>query len=408
MATALASPETLLDELDGLDLFEIGAKELGTKIVEVERMRARLDAAENRLIDRFDAALMAPVSGYRNTRSFLTHRAQMTGSNAGRRVKVARALRRLPLVAAEFDEGRFSFDQAAAFAYAVNPRTEEAMATDEAALVELAAGLTVDDLTKELTHWKEGVDVDGTEPDPGHGSRSFNMAQGFGGNWLGNLELGSADGAFVKGCLDQIVAELHEQEARDVQLDISLARTPGQRRADALVEIFRRALATDITRATPPRAAVSLLVTLEDLEADRSGHTDGGDRVKTSGLDRLSCDCSVSPIGWSVDGVPLSHGRTRRLPTPAQRRAAIAQYGGCIFPSCDAPPGWADIHHFQHWKRDVGPTDQANLGPACPFHHPLFHEGGWNVHVGSDGELVFTMPGGIVFDPHPGWGRESA
>jgi hypothetical protein len=399
--------EDLLTTLDSADLFDLTADEVRAAIIETEQVRARLDALSCRLIERFDTAAMAGDDGYATTRAWLRQRCQMSGPMASRRVKTARALRSMPVVRAGVDAGRLSFEQAHAFAAVLNPRTEHAMTIDEERLVAGALGSNVDDLQQELREWKESVDEDGPEPDAGHLSRHVTLAQGLDGQWFGTLEYGGADGALMKSAVDQMAEWLNRQERRDVALDPSLARTAGQRRADALLELVRRGLATLNDTYAPghtPKPSLSLLITLEDLEGGRSARTDSADRVGGAGLDRLLCDCSVNPIGWSVEGNPLSHGRTKRLPTPEQRRSAIAKYGGCFFPGCDAPAHWADIHHLLHWDRDNGDTDQPNLAPACSgTHHKLFHEGGWDTRLEPDGSITILRPDGTVFDPVPGW-----
>lgn len=408
--------EGLLDELHrcvrelaDLDVFELEPAEVRDAVVGIERARAVLDAAASALLGRFDSETMAASDGFRTTRSWLTQRCHMSGATAGRRVRVARALRELPLVRQRFDDGAFSMDQVDFFARAHTPRTAAAMQTDQAALVELASGLTPDDFASELRGWIDAVDADGTDPDPDHLDRAFTLSQTFGGTWFGDLRLGDADGAVVRSALDAMCDELYRQEQSDIDVDPTLARTASQRRADALVELIRRGITSDITTATTrQRAAVTLLVPVEDLESGVGARTDTGDRMGPAGTRRLLCDSTVTLVGWSADGVPLSHGRTRRFPTPAQRRALTARDRGCVFPGCDAPPGWCDAHHRNHWHRDHGPTDIDNLHLVCPHHHTLLHEGGWTVRGDADGTVAWTNPRGMTIDPTPGWNTTAA
>ena len=281
--------------------------------------------------------------------------------------------------------------------------TADAMQSDERPLCDLARHLTVDDFAREMSGWVEMVDADGADPDAHHRDRSFTLAQSFEGSWYGTLGLGSADGAFLEAAVQQLAEELYRQESADAVLDPSLERSPAQRRADALIELVRRGLAVDVRSAHPQRPALTLLIPVEDQVGGRSGSTASGGRVRSAGMDRLSCDAVVSPLGWTTDGVPLSHGRTRRLPSAAQRRALTARDRGCVFPGCTAPPGWCDGHHREHWKRDGGSTDLDNLALVCPYHHSLLHEGGWTLRRLGSGELRWVTPQGRELAAEPGW-----
>ena len=424
-AAALVACE-VFDEADGA---------IGGLIVAIEQARALLDAAQSKLIARFDHALQCRADGFGTTKSWLTQHAQMSGRTAGQRVKVARTLGELDGVRAQGEAGRFSFDQCALFASIHNPRTADAMAADETALIEVVGGLRVDEASKVLGRWHRMADADGPEPDRGYRDRSLFLHSGWNGTWTGQLTLGSADGAILAAAIDRVAEELFAADRRDAELDPLIERTATQRRADALIELIHRANAGAATNgtgatpnsatnsaatsgaganATPPVASVSLLVPLEDLQAGTGATTDTGAYIHPDGLDRLACNATVTPIGWTIDGVPLSHGRTRRLPTAAQRRAITARDRGCVFPGCDAPPGWCDAHHRKHWARDLGPTDIDNLHLVCHHHHRLLHEGGWelrppdtnatNARSGSAaGPPIWITPQGRALRNTPGW-----
>ena len=50
----------------------------------------------------------------------------------------------------------------------------------------------------------------------------------------------------------------------------------------------------------------------------------------------------------------LDVGRqTNRWPV-AIRRAITARDRGCVFPGCDRPPSWTDIHHCTPWTMMAG------------------------------------------------------
>jgi hypothetical protein len=76
---------------------------------------------------------------------------------------------------------------------------------------------------------------------------------------------------------------------------------------------------------------------------------------------------------------PLEVGRATRVVSPAQRTALVVRDGGCRFPGCDRPPAWCEAHHVRHWLHG-GPTDLGNLVLLCCAHHRAVHEGGQRLH----------------------------
>jgi hypothetical protein len=73
-------------------------------------------------------------------------------------------------------------------------------------------------------------------------------------------------------------------------------------------------------------------------------------------------------VVMDAEGQVLDMGRRVRLATPAQRRAVFARYATCWVKGCPLPATMCQIDHADGWA-DGGPTDLANLGPACQFHN---------------------------------------
>ncbi len=441
-ATYVADLVTAASAICATDLTTLPPQQLGTLLQRMEGARAVVDAAANAVLDRFDADGAAGFDGLRSTTSWLTHRCQMTGAAASRRVRTARKLREMPEVADGFRSGRFSADQADLFARVHNPRTAEAMGEDEHALAALADQLRPDELGRELRGWAEMVDTDGAEPDPGHQGRGFSMVQTLDDSWTGRLDLGSADGLFLNAAVEAMSEMLFREHdagaavAGDAERTGDAAdpptpsrRTPTQRRSDALVELVRRgceggpaaASRPDGTKAqcggtdgvaTPskcshqPRVKVALHLLLDagDLEAGRGADTLDGHHLTPGGTDRLLCDSAITavlrdPFGGAV----LDMGRNRRVVTPAQWAALAIRDGGCSFPGCAAPPQDCDAHHIVHW-RNGGPTNLDNLTLTCwATHHKAVHEDGWQVVADQHGPPTWYRPDATLVEPRVGW-----
>jgi hypothetical protein len=158
--------------------------------------------------------------------------------------------------------------------------------------------------------------------------------------------------------------------------DASDARSGGQRRADALAELARRALEGGwLPQSGGVRPQLTVTVDLASL----LGHPGlGGEMGGTAPLDpeacrRLACDGAVTRVlvtrhptdhlagtDASLAGQlqaaatrlpvtlggaptqPLEVGRTSRVVTAAQRAALVVRDGGCAVAGCERPPAWCE------------------------------------------------------------------
>jgi hypothetical protein len=118
-----------------------------------------------------------------------------------------------------------------------------------------------------------------------------------------------------------------------------------------------------------------------------------GDRHGAAGLEaRLrAAAILLPPVLGGAPSQPLEVGRATRVVQPAQRAALAVRDGGCGFPSCDRPLAWCEAHHLRHWLHG-GPTDLANLALLCRAHHRQVQEGGWQLARGPDGCCTATPP----------------
>src|SRR3954468_109883 len=162
-------------------------------------------------------------------------------------------------------------------------------------------------------------------------------------------------------------------------------RTSDQRRADALLEICRRAAAAGGSAPVTPKAAVVVTMSYQDLQ-DRTGAgtTLTGDLLAPETVRRMACDAAVIPAVLGGRSELLDLGRTVRLVTPKLFLALCLRDRGCTFPGCSRPPSWCDAHHGLHWC-DGGPTDLTNMALLCPRHHTIVHHKGYTATIDAFG-----------------------
>lgn len=152
-------------------------------------------------------------------------------------------------------------------------------------------------------------------------------------------------------------------------------RTPDRRRAEALIELARRATAAGSNAPTTTKAQIVVTIGYDRLAAAvrGAGTTLTGQVLSPQTVRKLACDASIIPMVLGSQGQPLDVGRTKRLVTPAMLAALWARDKGCTFPGCGRPPQWTDAHHVRHWS-EGGPTSLLNLALLCGYHHSWVHQ----------------------------------
>ena len=169
------------------------------------------------------------------------------------------------------------------------------------------------------------------------------------------------------------------------------ARTPTQRRADAVGVLTERALAAAGSRGgEPPRVVVH--TTVDQLAALGSGSTHaeqvaaGRAWCEQTGfitpavLDRLGCSALLEKVLLAPSGAVLQLGRAARFASPAQRRALAARDRGCVVPGCGRPANQCDAHHVDGWALG-GRTDVDRMALLCGPHHTAVHAGVYELVV---------------------------
>jgi Domain of unknown function (DUF222)/HNH endonuclease len=353
--------------------------------------RNRIDAA---LASRVRAAelLQAPErDGQRSMTSWLRGHCRLSAAEASRLVRNGRALEHLPAWGVAHDAGLVSAEQVAVAARAV---TLERVSAAAAAGVDLAVidavltGVAVEqphaDLVQVVQRYLEGLDPDGSEPDPTE-QRSLTLAKHADGSLSIRGELDAVGGERLQAAL-----EAHVQADRPAGDE----RTRAQRQADALVQLCDNTLAAGslpTLRGHKPQVIAKLSV--EDLATGHGSAEMGFGAVISAARARwLACDGAVSRVVFGPDGVPLDLGREHRLADRYLRRAVELRDGGCVFTGCSAPTWWADVHHLVHWI-DGGATSLENSALLCERHHTKVHHG-FRVERQPDGRWRTWRPDG--------------
>lgn len=154
-------------------------------------------------------------------------------------------------------------------------------------------------------------------------------------------------------------------------------RTPGKRRADALLMLIAlgaQAVDGDGTIKTFGTARLVVTIDFEVLAKTLAGLgiTDGGVGVTPDTVRQLACDAEIIPMVLGSKSQPLNVGRKRRLVDKELRRAVIQRDRHCTFDGCSRPPVMCEVHHVEPWWTG-GETSLVNSALLCGTHHRIVH-----------------------------------
>jgi len=192
--------------------------------------------------------------------------------------------------------------------------------------------------------------------------------------WLGKVTLDPIAGAIVGGELQRREAELFRADWSEARAALGreptlgdLARTPGQRRADALVEMATRS-ATAPAGGRRPVPLFSVFVGYETLQGricELAHGTVVAPGALLPWLDQAYIERAVFGPGPRV-----KVSATARLFTGATRREIELRDRGCTHEYCDKSADRCEVDHIVPNARG-GPTTQENGQLHCGFHNRL-------------------------------------
>jgi hypothetical protein len=370
--TAMRPVDTAVDDLAAMDPAELDGHHAAHMLVELRRVQARLDAVAARLADRVDATRPWADHGYRSTATWLASSDNTSLDDARGRVRLARRLGTMPATAAALAAGDITAAHAQRLAGLNGPATAAAFAEAEAFLVGQARSMRWADFTNACTYWARAARDDQPDPDRAdHEHRYISLTNGLRGTGLLSGELTAVAKAIVTSELDRLERQLFEADwaaAKAVYGDTTtashLARTPRQRRHDALVEMARRS-ATAPADGKRPRPLVSVLAGYDAFA--RICELADGTILGHATVARLLDEADIERIVFDGPSRVLDLGRARSF-TGAARRAVEITDRHCQGPGCHVSAERCDIDHTWRWA-DGGPTRPDNGHARCGPHN---------------------------------------
>jgi uncharacterized protein DUF222/HNH endonuclease len=394
----MSTLRSALDELGMDDLSSLPSDELVARLDEIEHAVRVLEAERARGLAEVERRRMFAVDGHLSSAAWLAHRHGVSRRFAEASVRRALALEQMPAVARAFAGGEVSASAVAVLASA-QEAAPDAFGRSESELLDAARTMGFAELRATTDAWRVAADREQAleEEDLRHERRRLDLCPDVSGMTRVSGEVDAEDGqVLITAIRAQMDAETRSRTGSD-------ARTPTQRRADALGEICRAWLASrDRPMLAGERPHVVITIDLDALDGRSGGEASPAHaRLEDTGsitpetARRLACDADVTRVVTRGGSQPLELGRRTKVVPPGLRRAISVRDGGCRFPGCGRPPGWCDAHHVRHWA-DGGETSLSNLVLLCRPHHRTIHRG-FGVQM-VDGRPVFTRPDGSLIE----------
>jgi hypothetical protein len=363
-------------QADGGELGEglIGLRESGIEA---------LQAAFSDGLRRFDKSGEYAAEGALNVVGWLRSKLRFAGNAAAEQVAVARQLEHLPETRKAFARGELTFQHVAVLARTAEHLGSEAVRQQEQNLVKAAETMDAGQFVGLAKDFEHRVDAEAMlqEANRAHARRYLNISEPSHGMVRVDGILDSEGGAILRRAVEPSAPPAADDD-----------RSPGQRRADRLIELLSRGgLAS--REGAGPRPYLIVRTSLETLVGEPgapAGELDDAGPIPAETVRRHACDTALSRIigRGELEGEITRASRT--IP-PATRRALAERDRGCVVTSCRRPPHWTDAHHLTHWAHG-GPTTMSNLILLCRPHHRMVHEEGWHLQRLAVGRWSLSPP----------------
>jgi len=365
------------------EMRRVDGTRLGQGLIETRALKDRVEAVFAEGLRRFDQSGEYAADGAIDLVAWLRAKCKLSGGAAAERVGIARQLQHLPQTSKAFATGQLAYQHVAVLARTAEHVGAGAVRKAEGSLLALADKMDPGQFTGVAKNFEHRIDAQAAlaEANRAHQRRYLTISEPLDGIVRIDGLLDAEAGAIVRNAVN---AGLPPAKNDD--------RTPGQRRADRLVELCHpRAVGSADGAGPRPHLIIRASAdTLLGAPGAPGGELEGGTIIPVETLRRIACDAAISRIIGKGE-LDAEITRASRSTPAATRRALAARDRGCVAEHCNCPPQWTDSHHVKHWI-DQGPTTMSNLILLCRPHHRKVHEEGWGLQRLTTGRWALIRP----------------
>jgi hypothetical protein len=345
----------------------------------LERQGSRLECAKARAVNSFDTWGEWARDGATTATAWIDTTCHLPKKEVRTQLRRGKALASLPLVAQAWMNGEIGAAHVDALIRVTRPVTEEALSRDEEILVDVARTLKFAEFATALDYWEQRADQDGSNEaaEAKKTQRDVYLYPSPNG-YLGEMRFETIGGAIVSKELKRLEDELFEADraearerlGRDPRND-ELARTPAQRRADAMIEMSVRSAAANVVEGRRPEPLFTVLIGYPTLFGCISQLEQGPVVAPGSLLSWLNTATFERIVFAPNERAECSI--TSRFFTGATRRAIEVRDLQCQHEFCDRPAAECQIDHIVPWS-EGGLTEQSNAQVLCGPHNRMRYE----------------------------------
>ena len=354
-----------------------------TELIDLEAQRRRIDHRQAVLLTEVAASGVCDIEHGHTTPMWLADRTQQSPHACRSRMNTAARLhRRYPQLAEALKTGRVGWQHVKVIDSAGNDRNWQDLADLLPGLIDLAQVATFERWAREVRGIAQRLDQDGGyDPASDPANNHLHLVPTTDGITYVSGQLVGELALTIKKLIDGETERVLKRYRADAEATGGETPVPSRAQAcaEALGELVDRGSGVpEGSGKLPEPEIVVILNDTGDTEDGGELTDDDGNHLSPHILRFIIAAAMIRPLEVSGSGDPLRMGRTLRYANRHQRRALLARDGGCIFPGCDRPASWCDVHHVDEWDAN-GPTDIDNIGLLCRHHHRVTHRPGWTM-----------------------------
>ena len=380
---------------------------LNDSVRRLQRVESRVHAEKLRRLHAVAERETFRADSERSAADWAKSQLGLAAHDAGRQVRTAAVLGRLPATRDALAAGALTPGHAAAAARGVavlddgahhaqiqahgDPAACDAIDADHAAaVVELDAFISQQPATVDPTELGRRIEAWTISRQPASiQSRTKWALRRRGLRWLPHRDADGLHTAIVKTTddgkaqIDAAVGALARKTSVEDQ------RSLVQRQHDALVTLCQQACDRGELPAVAAQRTHVLMISSPAAQAGDpdapAAWLDGVGPVSSDTAQLIACDADTTDIVWDTDRGVWVIGRADGDPSPVQRQIVLARDKVCV--GCGAPASRCQIHHII-WRSKHGRTVVENLVLVCWSCHHGLHHLGWTVTQDAAGRFA--------------------